>query len=74
MDDLPATYTHPLWIAEDRSPLPTLFDAEGYPVIDFAPVPQQRRRRFGWDAERQRAFIMMLAAFPRSAAPPRRWG
>jgi hypothetical protein len=41
-----------------------LFDAEGYPVILFDPVPQERRRRVGWDADRQRAFIALLARLP----------
>lgn len=64
MDDQPEIYVDPLWIAEDHEPLPTLYDADGYPVIDFAPVPQQRRRRHGWDTDRQRAFIGMLARTP----------
>ncbi len=33
----------PHWIDEDKTPLPTLYDEDGYPVIDFAPVPIQRR-------------------------------
>ena len=57
-------YRHPFWIDEDRTPLPMLFDAEGYPVIMFDPVPQARRRRVGWDADRQRAFIALLARVP----------
>ena len=65
MDDLPLPeYRHPFFVEEDRSPLPMLFDAEGYPVIPFEPVPQARRRRVGWDAERQRAFIALLARLP----------
>ena len=65
MDDLPLPeYRHPFFVEEDREPLPMLFDAEGYPVILFNPVPQARRRRIGWDAERQRAFIAILARLP----------
>jgi hypothetical protein len=60
---LPA-YRHPFFIEEDHAPLPTLYDAEGFAVILFDPVPQQRRRRLGWDAERQRAFIALLARVP----------
>ena len=63
--DLPLPeFRHPFFIEEDRSPLPMLFDAEGYPVIQFEPVPQLRRRKCGWDADRQRAFIAMLARVP----------
>ena len=63
--DLPLPqYRHPFFIKEDREPLPTLFDAEGYPVIQFDPVPQLRRRKCGWDADRQRAFIALLARVP----------
>lgn len=57
-------YRHPFFVEEDRTPLPMLFDADGYPVILFDPVPQERRRRVGWDAERQRAFIALLARLP----------
>jgi hypothetical protein len=57
-------FRHPFFIEEDRTPLPMLFDAEGYPVIQFEPVPQLRRRKCGWDADRQRAFIAMLARVP----------
>jgi len=60
---LPA-YRHPFFIEEDHAPLPTLYDAEGYAVILFDPVPQQRRRRVGWDEGRQRAFVGMLARIP----------
>jgi hypothetical protein len=31
------------------------------PAIDFAPVPRQRRRRNGWDEQRQQGFIAALA-------------
>lgn len=57
-------YRHPFFIEEDRTPLPMLFDAEGYPVIQFKPVPMLRRRKHGWDEDRQRAFIAMLARVP----------
>jgi hypothetical protein len=60
---LPA-FRHPFFIEEDHAPLPTLYDAEGYAVIQFDPVPQQRRRRVGWDEDRQRAFVGMLARIP----------
>ena len=60
---LPA-FRHPFFIEEDHAPLPTLYDAEGYAVILFDPVPQQRRRRVGWDEDRQRAFVGMLARIP----------
>lgn len=63
-DDLPPPYRHPLWIDENREPLEMLFDAEGFPVILFEPVPLLRRRRKGWDENRQRAFIAMLARVP----------
>ena len=67
--DVPRTsvepaYRHPFFIEEDHAPLPTLYDAEGYAVILFDPVPQQRRRRVGWDEGRQRAFVGMLARIP----------
>jgi len=67
--DVPRTsvepaYRHPFFIEEDHAPLPTLYDAEGYAVILFDPVPQQRRRRVGWDEGRQRAFVAMLARIP----------
>jgi len=65
MDDLPLSeFRHRFFIEEDREPLPMLFDAEGYPVIQFEPVPQLRRRKCGWDADRQRAFIAILARVP----------
>ena len=71
MDDLPLPeYRHPFFIEEDRTPLPMLFDAEGYPVIQFEPVPQQRRRKCGWDADRQRTFIAILARVRRHDIPP----
>ena len=57
-------YRHRWWVDENHERLPCLYDAEGYPVIEFTPVPQQRRRRVGWDAERQRAFIRLLARVP----------
>ena len=57
-------YRHRHYQVEDRSELDVLFDAEGYAVIAFAPVPRRRRRRHGWDAERQRAFIALLARVP----------
>jgi hypothetical protein len=60
---LPA-YRHPHWIDEDPTPLPTLYDEDGYPVIDFAPVPMLRRRRGGWDEMKQRLFIALLARVP----------
>ena len=60
---LPA-FRHPFFIEDDHTPLPTLYDAEGYAVIQFHPVPQQRRRRVGWDEGRQRAFVAMLARVP----------
>lgn len=64
-DDLPLSdFRHPFFVEEDRTPLSMLFDAEGYPVILFDPVPQARRRRVGWDAGRQRAFIALLARLP----------
>ena len=67
--DVPRTsaqsaYRHPFFIEEDHAALPTLYDAEGYAVILFDPVPQQRRRRVGWDEGRQRAFVGMLARVP----------
>lgn len=37
------------------------FPPETLPEIPFDPVPAQRRRRGGWTAERQRAFIASLA-------------
>ena len=65
MDDLPLPdFRHPFCVEEDREPLPMLFDAEGFPVIRFDPVPQERRRRIGWDPDRQRAFIAILARVP----------
>ena len=33
-------------------------------MIAFDPVPQMRRRRVGWDEDRQRAFVMLLATSP----------
>ena len=41
-----------------------LYTADGLPVIDFDPVPQLRKRRIGWDARRQRAFVALLAHTP----------
>lgn len=61
---MPINYRHPCWIDEDRTLLPTLYTADGFPVIDFDPVPQQRRRRIGWDEKRQRAFVALLAHTP----------
>jgi hypothetical protein len=57
-------YWRPEWIRIDRTALPMLFDAEGFPVIQVDPVPLQRRRRHGWSPDRQRAFIAMLARVP----------
>ena len=57
-------YRHPFFIEEDRSPLPVLFDADGYPVILFEPVPMKRKRRGGWDELAQRRFIAQLARTP----------
>ena len=60
----PAGYRHPHWIAEDRTPLAVLYTEDGFPVIDFVPVPRLRKRRIGWDAARQRAFVAVLAHTP----------
>ncbi|HYC95253.1 MAG TPA: hypothetical protein VEB39_06090 [Sphingomicrobium sp.] len=74
-DELPLPeYRHPFFIEEDREPLPMLFDAEGFPVIQFEPVPQARRRRIGWDADRQRAFVALLARLPSVGAAARAVG
>lgn len=62
--EAPVGYRHPHWIDEDRTPLPMLFTDDGFPVIEFTPVPQQRRRRIGWDEKRQRAFVALLAHTP----------
>lgn len=60
----PRDFRHPHWIEEDRAPLRVLYTADGLPVIDFDPVPQLRKRRIGWDATRQRAFVALLAHTP----------
>ena len=60
----PRNFRHPHWIEEDRAPLPMLYTADGLPVIEFTPVPQVRKRRIGWDAKRQRAFVALLAHTP----------
>ena len=62
-DPLPQ-YRHAHFIAHDNDPLPEVYDAEGYPLIQFAPVPQQRRRRVGWDEQRQQVFVALLARVP----------
>lgn len=41
-----------------------VFDADGYPIILFDPVPMLRRRKHGWDPHRQQAFIAMLCRTP----------
>ena len=61
---MPAGFRHPHWIDEDRTLLPMLYTVDGYPVIDFAAVPRQRKRRIGWDEARQRAFVALLARTP----------
>jgi hypothetical protein len=68
------SHRHPWFIEENRDPLPMLFDAEGYPVIQFDPVPQARRRRVGWDEDRQRAFIALLARVPSVARAAKAMG
>lgn len=60
----PVGYRHPHWIAEDRTPLAVLYTEDGFPVIDFVPVPRLRKRRIGWDGARQRAFVAVLAHTP----------
>lgn len=60
----PVGFRHPHWIDEDRTPLSVLYTDDGLPVIDFTPAPQLRRRRIGWDAARQRAFVALLAHTP----------
>ncbi len=60
----PQNFRHPHWIEEDRTPLEMLYTADGLPVIDFTPVPQVRKRRIGWDAARQRAFVALLSHTP----------
>lgn len=60
----PRGFRHPHWIEEDRAPLAVLYTADGLPVIEFDPVPQIRKRRIGWDARRQRAFVALLAHTP----------
>ncbi|MEA1073033.1 hypothetical protein [Sphingomonas sp. LY160] len=57
-------FRHPHFVEHKHDPLPELYDAEGYPVIEFAPVPQLRKRPVGWDEARQRAFIALLARTP----------
>lgn len=57
-------YRHRWFVEENRDPLPCLFDAEGFPVILFAAVPLQRRRRHGWDEGNQRKFVDALARIP----------
>ncbi|QNN65563.1 hypothetical protein H9L12_02970 [Sphingomonas rhizophila] len=44
-------YRHPFFISQKREPLPMLFDEDGYPFIQFKPVPQLRRRRVGETAQ-----------------------
>lgn len=63
-DEQPEAPTHPFFVYEDRSPLPVLFDSQGYPVILFAAVPMQRKRRGGWDERTQRMFVAQLARTP----------
>ena len=60
----PQDFWHPHWVAEDRTPLPVLYTPDGLPVIAFDPVPQQRKRRIGWDGARQRAFVALLSRTP----------
>ena len=57
-------YRHPFFVEEDRSPLPVLFDSEGYPVILFEAVVLKRKRRPGWCERTQREFIARLARTP----------
>ena len=44
-----------------REPSKTTLPAPARTIPDFTPVPRQRMRRGGWSAERQRAFIELLA-------------
>ena len=60
----PVGFRHPHWIDEDRTLLDVTYTDDGMPVIDFAPVPMQRKRRIGWDEARQRAFVALLAHTP----------
>ena len=60
LPDVPRTPEGLPFIEEDRTPLDMVFDADGYPIILFEPVPLLRRRKHGWDARRQQAFIAML--------------
>ena len=60
----PTNFRHPHWIDEDRTPLAVTYTDDGMPVIDFVPAPMLRRRRIGWDAARQRAFVAWLAHTP----------
>ncbi|MES2904644.1 MAG: hypothetical protein V4696_10705 [Pseudomonadota bacterium] len=73
-ESTPLNFRHPHWIEEDRAPLDVLYTAEGFPVIDFTPVPQVRRRRNGWDAIRQRAFVAWLSHTPSIAFAARKVG
>ncbi|WP_118857537.1 hypothetical protein [Sphingomonas mesophila] len=57
-------WRHPFFVEEERSPLPALYDAEGYPVILFDAVPRARRRANGWCERTQRAFVAQLARTP----------
>ena len=70
----PLTFRHPHWIEEDRAPLDVLYTADGLAVIDFTPVPQIRKRRIGWDAARQRAFVALLSHTPSITFAARRVG
>ena len=60
----PVGFRHPHWIDEDRTLLDVTYTDDGMPVIDFAAVPMQRKRRIGWDEARQRAFVALLAHTP----------
>ena len=64
IEDLHPQYRHAHFVAHNNDPLPEVYDAEGYPLIQFAPVPQQRRRRVGWDEQRQQVFVALLARVP----------
>lgn len=60
----PQGFSHPCWVEEDRTLLDVLYTADGFTVILFDPVPQQRKRRVGWDEARQRGFVDLLARTP----------
>nr|WP_294849197.1 hypothetical protein [uncultured Sphingomonas sp.] len=64
MSDVPRTPEGLPFIEENTTPLDMVFDADGYPIILFEPVPMLRRRKHGAEAAKVPAMRSIVGKQP----------